>query len=60
MIVDPFFKMRADGSPGVRVDDPDDIIFGSVLPLPKTAAEFKEQAAALYRAGNYKEAIICF
>eukprot|EP00899_Mesostigma_viride_P018891 jgi/Mesvir1/27002/Mv20709-RA.1 len=27
-IKEPFFKMRADGTPGIRVDDPDDIVIG--------------------------------
>jgi hypothetical protein len=60
IIVDPFFKMRQDGTAGIRVDDPDEVIFGDELPIPKSAAEFKEEAAKLYKAGNYKEAIFCF
>lgn len=58
--MDPYFKIRQDGTPGIRIDDPNDIIFGSELPQPKSAAEFKEEAAKLFRAGNYKEAIFCF
>ena len=60
IIVEPYLKTGADGTWTIRVDDPDDVIFDSELPLPKTALEFKEEAAKLYKAGNYKEAIICF
>ena len=59
VILNPYFKI-SDGTPGIRVDDPNHIIFGSELTFPKSAAEFKEEAAKLYRAGNYKEAVVCF
>jgi hypothetical protein len=60
VILDPYFKMRQDGTSGIRVDDPNDVIFSSDLPLPKSSSEFKEEAVKLYKAGNYSEAIFCF
>ena len=30
------------------------------LSLKKSAVEYKEEAVKLFKAGNYKEAIICF
>jgi len=56
VILDPYFKIRQDNRSGIRVDDPNDVIFGSELPLPKNSSEFKEEAAKHYKAGNYKEA----
>lgn len=60
VILDPYFKMRQDNRSGIRVDDPNDVIFGSELPLPKNSSEFKEEAAKHYKVGNYKEASFCF
>jgi hypothetical protein len=42
-----------DGTLIIRVDNPNDLIFASELPKPKTALEFKEEAAKLYNAGKY-------
>ena len=38
-IVEPFFKIRGDGSAGIRVDNPDEIID---FPFPRTSEEWKE------------------
>jgi len=43
-----FFKRGSDGTQVIRVDDPNDVIFASELPRPKTALEFKEEATKLY------------
>ena len=48
IIVEPYFKRGADGTLTIRVDDPSDVIFASELPKPKTALQFKEEAAKLY------------
>ena len=60
IIAEPYFKMAMDGTQVIRVEDPNDVIFASELALPKSALEFKEEAAKFYRAGDYKEAVICF
>jgi hypothetical protein len=60
IIIEPYFKRAADGTLTIRVDDPSDVIFDGEQPRPKTTLEFKEEAAKLYLAENYKEAIICF
>jgi len=60
IIVEPYFKIATDGTWTIRVDDPNDVIFASEMPFPKTAFDFKEEAAKLYNAGSYKEAIISF
>jgi hypothetical protein len=48
IIIEPFFKRGSDGTQVIRVDDPNDVIFASELPRPKTALEFKEEATKLY------------
>eukprot|EP00933_Yihiella_yeosuensis_P032668 TRINITY_DN2628_c1_g1_i1.p1 TRINITY_DN2628_c1_g1~~TRINITY_DN2628_c1_g1_i1.p1 ORF type:complete len:1082 (+),score=226.59 TRINITY_DN2628_c1_g1_i1:42-3287(+) len=38
-IIEPFFKTRADGTPGIRVDNPDDIVFGA---LPQSTCNYTD------------------
>ena len=41
--MDPYFKMRGDGTPGIRVDDPNDVIFGIELPNQNLQQNLKKK-----------------
>ncbi len=58
IIIEPLFKVFADGTHGIRVDNPNEVIFGSELPLPKFSDEYKDkggqafQDSQLYRGSD--------
>lgn len=60
IIVEPFLKTRADGTFGIRVDDPKDVIFGADLVLPVSPGEMAVEGSKLYKAKNYAESLICY
>jgi hypothetical protein len=60
IIIEPLFKKFADGTNGIRVDNPNEVIFGTELPLPKSSEEYKEEGGKLFKTANYAEALICY
>ena len=51
-IKEPFFKLRTDGTLGIRVDDPSDIVLDVELPSdphPQTARSVEQRIAELLR-----------
>ena len=60
IIIEPLFKVFADGTHGIRVDNPNEVIFGSELPLSKSSDEYKDEGGKLFKTANYIEALICY
>ena len=46
-IVEPFFKLRADGTPGIRVDDPKELVHGATHTPPGPAITVEERLRQL-------------
>jgi tetratricopeptide (TPR) repeat protein len=55
-VVEPFFKVFADGTLGVRIDDPRDLLRTEGDAAPRSALELKEQGNAFFRAKQPAEA----
>jgi len=60
IIIEPLFKQLAGGTRGIRVDNPNEVIFGSELPLSKSSEEYKDEGGKLFKTANYIEALICY
>ena len=52
--------MFIDQTNGIRVDNPNEVIFGSELHLPKSSEEYKEEGGKLFKTANYAGALICY
>ncbi|KAK9804206.1 hypothetical protein WJX72_001253 [[Myrmecia] bisecta] len=58
-ILEPFYKLMADGNYGVRVDNPAEVIFLERVG-PADAAEWQEEGKRHFQAVEYQEAIHCY
>ena len=59
-VIEPFFKRFADGTCGVRVDDPRDLVHLDAQPDARDAAAWKEEGNVSFRGGQYAEAERCY
>ncbi|KXZ52930.1 hypothetical protein GPECTOR_8g306 [Gonium pectorale] len=58
-IIEPFMKIMADGQPGVRVDNPKEVVKLEAL-LPGNAAALGADGRAHFAAAQYAQAADCF
>ena len=56
----PFFKIRNDGTYGVRVDDPKDVLFGHEVSSPVSFLEWKLEGNKCFGQKFYEEAKKCY
>lgn len=59
-VIEPFFKRFMDGTCGVRVDDPRDLVHMETPPQARDAASWKEEGNTCFRGGQHSEAERCY
>lgn len=62
IILEPFYKLRNDGTLGIRVDDPNDVVFDEILldSSSTSLTKLNEEGLLLFKERKFSQALVCY